>query len=126
MKKIYFLSLILTFFSFQAFSQSANCPGALPFCAGGSTYTFPNTTGSASVGSPGCLGSAPNPAWFYFQISISGNLNFTLTQGNNAPNYNNQDVDFIVWGPFSGAQCTGLYDFPDGNTSFPNNIVACS
>ena len=119
--------LLFNFISFSVYSQSSTCAGALPFCASGSTYTFPNVTGIPSSGSPGCLGSTPNPAvWFSFQIAQSGNLNFLLTQGNNAPNYNNLDVDFICWGPFPAPQCAGLYDFPDGNTSIPNNIVACS
>ena len=128
MKKTYLLSLFLLFSSIltNVYSQSPTCAGANPFCAGGSTFTFPNTTGSASIGSPGCLGSAPNPAWFYIQVSQSGNIDFLLTQGNNAPIYNNQDVDFIAWGPFASPSCVGLYDFPDGNTSVPNNIVACS
>ena len=127
MKKIYLLLVLINLISFDIYSQSSpTCAGALPFCAGGSTFTFPNTTGSPSTSSPGCLGSAPNPAWFYFQISVSGNLNFLLTQGNNPPNLNNQDVDFICWGPFASPQCTGLYDVPDGNTGIPNNIVACS
>jgi hypothetical protein len=125
MKKITLLFLALLSLNLT-FSQGSTCATASAFCAGGSTLTFPNNTNVLSVGSPGCLGSAPNPAWFYFQIGTSGNLNFTLTQGSNAPNYNNQDVDFICWGPFPSPQCTGLYDYPDGNTSIPSNIVACS
>lgn len=87
---------------------------------------FSNTINLSSGSSPGCLGSTPNPTWFYLPISGAGNLNFQINQGNNAPNYNNLDVDFVCWGPFSGPQCTGLYDYPDGNIAIPNNIVACS
>src|SRR5574343_1830857 len=123
MKKI--IQLLLLLIVGISYSQSPTCAGASAICSG-SVAPFPNTTGVASIGSPGCLGSAPNPAWFYFQIGTSGNLNFTLTQGSNAPNYNNQDVDFICWGPFPSPQCMGLYDYPDGNTSIINNIVSCS
>ena len=126
MKRIYFFLVLFNLISYNVYSQGITCAGALPFCAGGTTYTFPNTSGAGSAGNGiGCLGSAPNPAWFYFQISISGNLNFTLTQGNNAA-LNNLDVDFIAWGPFSAPECVNLYDFPNNNTAIPNNIVACS
>ena len=112
--------------SSATYCQSTTCATAAPFCAGGSTFTFSNTTGSPSIGSPDCLGSAPNPAWFYFQISVSGTINFLITQGNNAPNYNNLDVDFICWGPFPAPGCGSLYDVPDGNTGIPDNVVGCS
>jgi len=126
MKKIYLVLFSLILMSSAAYSQSATCATAAPFCAGGATFTFPNTTGVPSLGSPGCLGSAPNPAWFYMQISISGNISFFMSQGNNPPAYDNLDVDFICWGPFPTPTCNGLYDFPDGNTSIPNNVVGCS
>ncbi|HLP63146.1 MAG TPA: hypothetical protein VK161_01460, partial [Flavobacterium sp.] len=133
MKKNYFIKFVLflnlLFSSFIGYSQSAVCNGAEPVCGGGG-FSYTNSTGQASIGSPDCLGSAPNPAWFYFQVSQSGPINIMLNQGNNAPNYNNQDVDFICWGPFTSTNatvnCNNLYDFPDGNTSIPDNVVACS
>ncbi|MFC4739792.1 hypothetical protein ACFO3U_07260, partial [Flavobacterium ponti] len=124
MKKII---LLITIFCLNfIYAQSPTCDTASAFCAGGSTLTFANSTSVPSLGSIGCLSTTPNPAWFYMTISQSGNLDFLLTQGSNAPNYNNQDVDFIVWGPFNSTNCTDLYDFPDGNTTIPNNIVDCS
>lgn len=87
---------------------------------------FQNTVNYPSAGSQGCLGSTPNPTWFYLPVSASGNISLLVKQGNIAPNYNNQDVDFICWGPFTNPTCTGLYDYPDGNTALPNNIVDCS
>lgn len=87
---------------------------------------FQNTISYPSTASPGCLGSTPNPTWFYLPVSASGNISLSVKQGNNAPNYNNQDVDFICWGPFNAPTCNGLYDYPDGNTAVPNNIVDCS
>src|SRR5574343_56003 len=121
MKKI--IQLFLLLIVGISYSQSPTCAGASAICSG-SVAPFPNTTGVASIGSPGCLGSAPNPAWFYFQVGLSGNLEFTLNQGDNAPLYNNQDVDFILWGPFNAPNCTDLFDFNAGATV--NNIVDCS
>lgn len=80
---------------------------------------FSNTISAASTGSAGCLGSTPNPTWFYLPISTSGNINLIITQGNNAPNYNNLDVDYVIYGPFtSGTSSCNLV-----NTT---NIVSCS
>lgn len=80
---------------------------------------FSNTISAASTGSAGCLGSTPNPTWFYLPISTSGNINLVITQGNNAPNYNNLDVDYVIYGPFtSGTSSCNLV-----NTT---NIVSCS
>jgi len=124
MKKIY---ILITIFCLNfVYAQSPTCATASAFCAGGSTLTFGNSTNVPSVGTIGCLSTTPNPAWFYMTVSQSGTLNFLLTQGSNAPNYNNQDVDFIVWGPFNAPNCTDLYGFPVGNTSVPNNVVDCS
>ena len=116
--------MFLLFSSSIIFSQAPTCTSAYSLC--GSLGTpFPNTIGTPSAGSPGCLGTSPNPAWFYFSVSGAGTINLEIKQGNNA-NYNNQDVDYIIWGPFTSQQCTGMYDFPDGNTTIPNNIIACS
>lgn len=114
-------------FQVRAYSNcnlASNCSQANSLC-NSLGVPFPNTTSFPSLGSPGCLGSSPNSTWFYLPISGAGSLNFTINQGSNAA-MNNQDVDFICWGPFSSPQCTGLYDYPDGNTTIPNNIVGCS
>ncbi|WP_438967229.1 choice-of-anchor J domain-containing protein, partial [Flavobacterium sp.] len=105
------------------------CNTAQPFC-GENNEIFISQTGLPSAGSPGCLGSAPNPVWFKFKVETTGNITFDLTQTNNATG-NPIDVDFILWGPFTDAQmdsnaCNSLYDYPDGNTTIPNNIVDCS
>ena len=133
MKKSYFIKLLLflniILLNVGVYAQSTTCAGADPVCGGGG-FSYANSSGQASIGSPDCLGSAPNPAWFYFQISQSGPINVQLNQGNNPPNLNNQDVDFILWGPFNSTNiatnCNNLFDFPDGNTAIPDNVVACS
>lgn len=94
------------------------CINANSLC-GSLGVPFINTVGSPSSGSSGCLGSTPNATWFYLPISQSGTIDLKVTQGNNAPSYNNLDVDYIIYGPFTSP--TG------GCTSYgPSNIVSCS
>lgn len=116
MKKI--LSILALCFVFVlSINAQTSCASAQPFCAGGTSGgTFPATVnGPAAENGPnyGCLGTQPNPAWYFLQISQSGNLDI-LIQGNA-----NQDVDFICWGPFSSlAGCC--------NSLTASNIVDCS
>jgi gliding motility-associated-like protein len=122
MKKLITLLFVLTgaFLYSQTGSTNSTCATALPFCAGGvSGITFPAVTGvtSAQTGpNYGCLGSTPNPAWYYLQISTSGNLDI-LIQGQTPgpPPGPGQDVDFICWGPFTNlaSACNSL---TSGNT----------
>lgn len=102
--------------AFAANAQTT-CAGAQPFCAGGTSGgTFPASTNAADAEAGpdyDCLGTQPNPAWYYLQISQSGNLDI-LIQGNA-----NQDVDFICWGPFSSL--AGIC-----NSLTASNVVDCS
>src|SRR4051812_3651290 len=107
------LVCFILLFGFYVNAQTT-CQNAKPFCAGGvSGETFPATTNvtAAQVGpNYGCLGSTPNPAWYYLQISNSGNLDI-LIQGQISfppPPSPGQDVDFICWGPFNSL--TGICD----------------
>ena len=99
-------------------NAASNCSNANSLCNALGT-PFINTTGMGSLGANGCLSTTPNPTWFYLPVNQSGNLNLVIKQGNNAPDYNNLDVDYIVYGPFSDASSScanyGL-----------NNIVSCS
>ena len=125
MKKHYILFLILI--SNVVSSQIQSCLNATPICADGSLIS--NTTNTFTGGSVACLSSTPNPKWYIFKVGDSGELNLQISQGNNAPIYDNQDVDFISWGPFEHLpNCdTQLYSYPSGlNTSILNNIVGCS
>ncbi len=99
MKKIYLFSFILALFvSINSFGQSLNnlCQTSFPFCTG-ITYNNP-----AGVNSPSaqtgpnymCLGSEPNPAWYYLQIEQAGEISIDI---HTVPQH---DVDFICWGPF--------------------------
>ena len=123
-----FILLFFTFLSFNSIFSQSSCSDLEPIC--GEIAPTPSVTGLPSLGSPGCLGSAPNPNWYLIKLEDSGVTTFDLHQGNNPPNYNNTDIDFICWGPFtqtqieSGNACNNLYDFP--STGVPNNIIDCS
>ena len=108
MKKILLLILIISFNYTKAYSQST-CAGAAPFCTASGT-TFPASTGTTAPVGPnyGCLGSEPNPAWYYLQISTAGNININLS------NSAGVDIDFCSWGPFAtqGAMCAGTSGSP--------------
>lgn len=85
-----FLASVTTFFS----QTNSNCANPQPFCTG-QTMQFPAgvNAGSAQNGpNYGCLGSQPNPAWFYFQMATSGPMSISMSAA--------QDIDFICWGPF--------------------------
>ena len=83
---------------------------------------FSNTTGSASVGSPGCLGSAPNPTWFYLPVSTAGSIGLLIQQSTDINfSTNNLDVDYVVYGPFTDPVTPCGSGLPSEST-----IVSCS
>lgn len=104
-----------------------DCSDASAFC-GETGLVYTNSVGVPSYGGIGCLFTTPNPSWYFMQVSQTGNLNFQISQV--GTNGNGIDVDYIVWGPFTPAEfatsCNDLYDFPDGNTTIPNNVASCS
>ncbi|MCW3078123.1 MAG: domain containing protein [Bacteroidetes bacterium] len=108
--------LVLLFFILAGkvvFSQNSQCANPTPFCTG-QTMQFPAgvNAGNAQVGpNYGCLGSQPNPAWFYFQIGSAGPLVITMAAAS--------DIDYISYGPF--ASLTGNC----GNLTAANT-VGCS
>jgi len=77
------------------FSQTNNtCANATPFCTG-QTMNFPagvNAGVAQSGPNYGCLGSEPNPAWFFMQMANSGSMSISMAANN--------DIDFICWGPY--------------------------
>lgn len=122
-KALLYLALI---FSTLGFTQSSDCNTPTFIC--GDVPLTPTIINSPSLGSIGCLTTTPNPSWFKFKVTTPGNIVFTINQGNNAPNYNNSDIDFICWGPFfsNNTNCDNeLYGY-NGNTSIPSNVTDCS
>ncbi|CAM4353472.1 DUF7619 domain-containing protein [Flavobacterium terrigena] len=102
-------------------NAASNCNNANSLC-GSLATPFSNTinvTNSGLPGNMGCLGSSPNATWFTLPISSSGTINLQINQGNNVPLYNNLDIDYIVYGPFSTStgNCNSVND---------NNVVSCS
>ena len=100
-----FLFFLFIFSVNFSFSQGTTCADAAPFCAGDTSLVFPNTSGggNAETGPDyGCLGSEPNPAWYFIQIDQPGDLTFNIVQ-NTQDDFNGAglDVDFITYGPFT-------------------------
>jgi gliding motility-associated-like protein len=102
-----FLGVLITSYS--------QCVTPQPFCTG-TTSTFVASTNTTSPSGPnyGCLGSQPNPSWYYLQMQNSGSVNINL-QGQS-------DVDFILWGPFASSSlpCVSTSSLTGGT------IVDCS
>jgi len=82
---------------------------------------FANTIASPSSGSSNCLGSTPNPTWFYLPVSSAGNINLMIQQSTMI-NFasNNLDVDYIIYGPYTNPVT------PCNSGTLLNNVVACS
>lgn len=71
----------------------------------------------------GCLGSRPNPTWFYLPISRAGNINLMIQQNTDISFMNTAgslDVDYICYGPFTNptTPCNGQLT--------ADKIVSCS
>ena len=73
--KHFFLFLALFCYSFEAFSQGADCSTADPFCTD-FVYTFPNSTNTIAEIGPeyDCLLDQPNPSWYFLQIEDAGDI----------------------------------------------------
>lgn len=94
------------------------CTQANPLC-NALGAPFANTVNNPSTGTFDCLGSTPNPTWFYLPISTTGNINLEINQNTFAGSA--LDVDYIVYGPFTNPS-TPCND----NTLLLSNVVSCS
>jgi gliding motility-associated-like protein len=117
--------------------SNAVCSGANPFCADAGPLEFPNISDGGCVADAPtdvtdntCLITAPNPAWYYLEIGIAGNVNLEIEQ-TTGPNGTGTglDVDYAIWGPFANAAAT-CADFTQGDCigdhSCTGNVVDCS
>ncbi len=117
MKKIVLFFAAMGFL-FSGYSQTGNtCADPLPFCTG-TNYDFPAgvNSGTAQPGpNYGCLGSQPNPVWYYMQVDQPGLIQIFMVGTNNGVTPTN-DIDFICYGPFADLSnvCTG--QLTAGNT----------
>ncbi|MBN8643090.1 MAG: T9SS type A sorting domain-containing protein [Flavobacteriales bacterium] len=80
---------------------------------------FANTVGTNSSGSAGCLGTTPNPTWFYLPVSSAGLISLQIVQ--TTASGSGLDVDYIVYGPFTDpiTPC-------NSPTQLSSNIASCS
>lgn len=108
-----------TLSTFPDCNNAYQCPNAHSLCAS-IGYPFANITNTGQAGPPnsfGCLGSTPNPSWFYLPVGVGGNLSYTISQV--TTNALPIDVDFICYGPFNS--------LTDGCANLtPANVFACS
>ncbi len=104
-KKLIFLLLLTSVFTTNKIYSQGTCASAQPFCTS-TGVSFPASTNTTAPAGPnyGCLGSQPNPAWYYLNIATAGNIMINLS------NSANVDIDFIIWGPFAsqGAMCGAI------------------
>ncbi|NVN95884.1 MAG: gliding motility-associated C-terminal domain-containing protein [Bacteroidetes bacterium] len=112
MKKIFLFAMILGF-SLKINAQGSLCGSATISCTGNSAFTFPADTSYPEVQGQvgpnyGCLITTPNPAWYFMQVTQSGDINIEM---HTTPE---RDIDFICWGPFSDytTPCTALLTGP--------------
>jgi hypothetical protein len=102
MRNKYLLLFILSILCYNIYGQGGNLGSAGPMCASSSAFTYNNSctgTPAQSGINYGCLGSEPNPAWFFIHVDAPGSFNFQMSQVSNAGNP--IDVDYICWGPFT-------------------------
>ena len=115
-----FFAITLLFTGVAHAQLPTNCADMDPFCADTNiTFTAQSNGPTAPAGNNyGCLGSQPNPTWYYLQIDQPGPLVFSLS----APS----DIDFIIYGPFTdyNAAVAGCGNMGNGGTG--QNIVDCS
>ncbi len=96
----------------------------VPFCTDANPLgiTFPAGTTNANIpfngGSIGCLSSTPAPAWFVFRIDDPGDLVIYMSHDGN------RDIDFILWGPFSGTSKQDVLD--NVRAGMPGSLAAHS
>lgn len=101
----YFITLLVFLLSgYLVKSQNSLCSGATLFCPN-PTVTYPagvNTGSGESGPNYNCLGSQPNPAWYYLNVALGGSIQIGIN--------GLYDVDFICYGPFTSltGACSNL------------------
>lgn len=86
-----------------------DCSRPRPFCTG-TTYSFPNNTGMNGYGGMDCLGSTPNPVWYFMRIATAGNIDIHMHQEDGLGL--GIDVDYALWGPYTdiASGCANIFD----------------
>ena len=122
------LIFFLLILSFSSFTQGGvTCPEMAPICTDvGLNFTANAGGDEASLLDPGndydCLFGQPNPTWYYFQIATDGDIQMELAAAD--------DIDFVIWGPFTSLSVAQGACGSLGDQSPPNpdngDIVDCS
>ena len=115
MKNIVFLFLLLFAVNSKNINaQGSDCNTAAPFCTAVPASFQAGTNTVAPIGPDyDCLGSQPNPAWFFLQVSTTGAITLDMST---SPSF---DIDFVIWGPFTSAAAACA-------TGLVSNVVDCS
>ncbi|MGV6860383.1 MAG: T9SS type B sorting domain-containing protein [Putridiphycobacter sp.] len=116
--KIFFIGGLLI--SSVANAQNTTCEDMAPICTdAGLTFTAQSGGPSAQSGNNySCLGSQPNPAWYYLEIATAGQLDMSLS----APS----DIDFIIYGPFTDLATAVAGCGSMGQGGAGQNVIDCS
>ncbi len=113
------------------------CDKSNIFCADNGSLEFPNSSTADNVPpapneavTNSCLGSAPNPVWYFIQIAQDGEIIIEITQSTGAGGTGTQlDVDYVCWGPFANAS-ESCIDFSTGactaDHTCTGTVVDCS
>lgn len=118
MKKIYLLIILGLLYGQIGFAQSADCTSPLPACFAAGSISFSASTSSSGYGAIGCLGSTPNPAWYYVQVATPGSMYINMASSGG------EDIDFAVMGPYANlAAATAACPTMESGGATP---VACS
>ncbi len=132
--RLFFVLTLFVFLVTQAQNGASSCSDAEPMCSDTmGVKIFENVINAPDLGtrSIGCLGSAPNPAWFFIRVKDSGDLKFRIIQSTAFDTNGNTvgfglDVDFVAWGPFttSDSNCNVLQEAcPGTGTRCPDNTM---
>jgi len=108
----FLLVAILVSLSYLSFSQNNLCENSSPFCTD-TVYNFPAgvNAGTAQSGANyTCLGTQPNPAWYYMEVLNSGPIDIYMSS---TPQV---DIDFSCWGPFTNQTTPCVAQLTSANT----------
>lgn len=98
-------------------SNPCEANGIHPFCTDENPYGITYSSGASGDASSfldkdscSCLRTIPNPAWYYMQVSDSGDLLINIQQVDAYNENHGLDVDFICWGPFTASSQSDFVD----------------
>lgn len=80
-------------------APNPDCSVAQPICLETLDQYYLTTDADAAEEGPDydCLGSEPNPTWFYFKTLTTETISLHV--------FAESDLDYIIWGPFSEPTC---------------------